>query len=309
MTSRFSASHVMLCRSLLVASPASVSFSLLAVSAMAFREMCSVGDAKALLETLAEYAQPALQGALLQLPEMQRVRLLELIADSLEPGAAEAFAPVSVDEEVPPDEAKLDASDEPKLEGCGDDAMQGTADAKPASVPAQDDGGDDYWWHGANRGWYGSSRIGPKTIHSQPLLQWTRQVVPSGPEPKTEAAAASDDMASTGRPGILKPEGGRPSPSDASASAAHDSFGRLPKRCPLLQMMTLPADASGASEIPLLVETMVIQCQERCGDCQRAHCGKQFTSWDAARKHRQQMHRCRYCWQLFQKRMRAGGYA
>ena len=33
--------------------------------------MCSVGDAKALLETLAEYAQPALQGALFQLPEMR----------------------------------------------------------------------------------------------------------------------------------------------------------------------------------------------------------------------------------------------
>ena len=60
------------CRSLLVARPASVSFSPLAVSAMAFREMCSVGDAKALLETLAEYAQPALQGALLQLPETQK---------------------------------------------------------------------------------------------------------------------------------------------------------------------------------------------------------------------------------------------
>ena len=51
------------CRSLLVARLASVCFSPLAVSAMAFREMCSVGDAKALLETLAEYAQPALQGA------------------------------------------------------------------------------------------------------------------------------------------------------------------------------------------------------------------------------------------------------
>ena len=56
----------------------------LAVSAMAFREMCSVGDAKALLETLAEYALLALQGALLQMPEMQRVRLLEVIAESLE---------------------------------------------------------------------------------------------------------------------------------------------------------------------------------------------------------------------------------
>ena len=67
-----------------------MSFSPLAVLAMAFREMCSVGDAKA-HETLAEYAQPALQGALLQMPEMQRVRLLELIAESLEPGAAEAF--------------------------------------------------------------------------------------------------------------------------------------------------------------------------------------------------------------------------
>ena len=50
---------------------------------MAFREMCSMGDAKALLERLAEYAQPALEGALLQIPDMQRVRLLELIADSL----------------------------------------------------------------------------------------------------------------------------------------------------------------------------------------------------------------------------------
>ena len=50
----------------------------------------------------------------------------------------------------------------------------------------------------------------------------------SGPEPKTEAAA-SDDTASAGRPAILKPEGGRPSASDASASAADDSFGRLPK--------------------------------------------------------------------------------
>ena len=91
-----------------------MSFSPLAVSAMAFREMCSVGDAEALLETLAKYVQPALQGALPQMPEMQRVRLLELIADSLEPGAAEAcdrahakapppMPPASVDEEVPPD--------------------------------------------------------------------------------------------------------------------------------------------------------------------------------------------------------------
>ena len=133
---------------------------------------------------------------------------------------------------------------------------------------------------------------------------------PSSPEPKTEAAA-SDDTASTGRPGILKPEGGRPSASDASASAADDSFGRLPKVSFASDddPASAPADGSGASEIPLLVETMVIQCQERCGDCQRAHCGKQFTSWDAARKHRQQMHRCRYCWQLFQNRMQAGGYA
>ena len=133
---------------------------------------------------------------------------------------------------------------------------------------------------------------------------------PSGPEPKTEASA-SDDTASAGRPGILKPEGGRPSASDASASAADDSFGRLPKVSFASNddPASAPANASGASEIPLLVETAVIQCQERCGDCQRAHCGKQFISWDAARKHRQQMHRCRYCWQLFQKRMQAGGYA
>ena len=70
--------------------------------------------------------------------------------------------------------------------------------------------------------------IGAKAIHSQHLLQMTRRAPPSRPEPKTEASA-SDDTASAGRPGILKPEGGRPSASDASASAADDSFGRLPK--------------------------------------------------------------------------------
>ena len=46
---------------------------------MAFREMCSVEDPKALLERLVEYAQPALEGALLQIPGLQRVRLLDLI--------------------------------------------------------------------------------------------------------------------------------------------------------------------------------------------------------------------------------------
>ena len=87
-----------------------------------------MGDAKALLERLVEYAQPALEGALLQIPDTQRVRLLELIADSLEPGAAEAFSqahakasppspPASVVEEVPPDKPKLAASE--------DDVMQG----------------------------------------------------------------------------------------------------------------------------------------------------------------------------------------
>ena len=85
----------------------------LAVVAMAFREMCLVGDAK-VLQTLAEYAQPALQGALLQIPDMQRVRLLELIADSLEPDPAEAFDRAHA-KAPPPDEPKLDASDEPKL--------------------------------------------------------------------------------------------------------------------------------------------------------------------------------------------------
>ena len=134
----------MLCRSLLVESPASVSFSLLAVAAMAFREMCSVGDAKALLETLAEYAQPALQGAKLQLPEMQRVRLLELIADSLEPGAAEAFdrARAKASPPMPVFQwTKRSRQDEPKLEASGDDAMQGTADAELRTMVAMITGG------------------------------------------------------------------------------------------------------------------------------------------------------------------------
>ena len=133
------------------------------------------------------------------------------------------------------------------------------------------------------------------------------------PEKKTEANASAD----TQRPGILKQEGGHsqsdpssvPAASDAAA-AADDNFGHLPKvSFADDDPASASAGASGASAVPLLVETTVMQCQERCGDCQRAHCGKQFTNWEAARKRRQQMHRCRYCWQLFQKQMQAGGFA
>ena len=118
---------------------------------------------------------------------------------------------------------------------------------------------------------------------------------------------ASADAASAARPGILKQEGGRsqsdPSPvpaaSDASAAAADDNFGHLTKESFVDDdPASASAGASGAF-VPLL----------SCGDCQRAHCGKQFTNWEAARKHRQQMHRCRYCWQLFQKQIQAGGFA
>ena len=155
--------------------------------------------------------------------------------------------------------------------------------------------------------WRWSGELGPRRFTASPCFRGASGADPfrSGAE-----ASASDDTTSAGRPGILKPEGGRPSAS-ASALAADDSFGRLPNVSFASDddPASAPADASGASEILLLVETRVIQCQERCGDCQRAHCGKQFTSWDSARKRRQQMHRCRYCWQLFQKRMQAGGYA
>ena len=67
------------------------------------------------------------------------------------------------------------------------------------------------------------------------------------------------------RPGILKPEGGRASASDASAAAADDSFERLPKVSFASDddPAAAPADASGECEVPLLVETTVIQCQER----------------------------------------------
>ena len=132
---------------------------------------------------------------------MQRVRLLELIADSLEPGAAEAFdkahakasppmPPASVDEEVPPDEPKLGASDEPKLEASGDDACRVRRTpslllSRLRTMVAMISGGMELT--GAGMVLLGMSPlgmlqvamvsgIGPKTIHSQPLLQWTRQV-------------------------------------------------------------------------------------------------------------------------------------
>ena len=186
----------------------------LAVSAMAFREMCSVGDAKAVLETLAEYAQPALQGALLQMPEMQRVRLLELIADSLEPHAAEAFDRAHAKAPPPMPPALVD---EEVLPGAGT-VLLGMSPLGMLQVTMV-------------------RKIGPKAIHSQHLLQMTRRAPPSGPGPKTEASA-SDDTASAGRPGILKPEGvllllmllHR---LQMTASGAC-------RKCPLLQMMTLP---------------------------------------------------------------------
>ena len=78
------------------------------------------------------------------------------------------------------------------------------------------------------------SGIGPRTILSLRLLQWTRQVR-SLQRPKEKKGSA--DAASTVRPGILKQEGGRsqsdpssvPAASDASAAAADDNFGHLPK--------------------------------------------------------------------------------
>ena len=101
---------------------------------VAFREMCS----------------------LLQIPEMQRVRLLELIADSLEPGAAEAFSQAHA--KAPPPSPPASVVEE--------------VQAEPASVNAPDDGYDDYWWHEANWGWYGSSWDQPSWRASGGYGQW-----------------------------------------------------------------------------------------------------------------------------------------
>ena len=65
-----------------------------------------------------------------------------------------------------------------------------------------------------------ASGIGPNTTASVDA-SGAESAVPEG---RTEASASAD-TASAGRPGILKPEGGRPAASDASAAAADDSFG------------------------------------------------------------------------------------
>ena len=92
---------------------------------VAFREMCSVGDAKALLERLAEYAQPPSLRWKGLCFRSQRVRLCGLFGARSWKGA--------------PTVAKR-----PKLAASEDDALQKPTDAEPASVRAQDDGSDDY---------------------------------------------------------------------------------------------------------------------------------------------------------------------
>ena len=55
------------------------------------------------------------------------------------------------------------------------------------------------------------------------------QPAPASVDASGADSAVPEGKTSCGRPGILKAEGGRPSVLDASAAAADDSFGRLPK--------------------------------------------------------------------------------
>ena len=107
----------------------------------------------------------------------------------------------------------------------------------------------DYWWHGANWGWYNSSwdevswhasggygqgNWAQDDSQPAPVSEDASGADPSGPEPKTEASA-SDDTTSTGRPGILTVVLLfvmllRRLQMTASGAC---------QKCPLLQMMTL----------------------------------------------------------------------